>query len=62
MAEFYGLYAKSVLVMRGEEVRIEELIDKDGHFGPIDVVCQFPDIPDFSNHVLERFEVYLIMT
>lgn len=61
MAEFYGLNAKAVLVMRSKEIRIEELVDKDGHFGPIDVVCQFSNIPDFSNHVFEGFEVYLIV-
>ena len=61
VTEFDGLDAKAIFVMRCEEIRIEELIDEDGHFGPIDVVCQFSDVANFSNHIFERLEVYLIV-
>lgn len=61
MAEFDGFDAKAVLVMWGKEIRIEELIDEDGHFGSVNIVCQFPYIADFSDHILECLEIYLIL-
>lgn len=46
-----------VLLMRAENVLIDEMVDEYLHLGAIDVIGKFANIPKFSDHVPESFVV-----